>query len=120
VRGLLLIGDRRAFYVDAPTWVDVSLGAFETLAMAPTADDARAYLDQLGVSHVLLSEPDLAWHTNFDPEGRIHGWWSRFKETRDDYLVPEATYYDLTLYRVVGAAEAHSASAPRPPVDLTP
>ena len=101
VRGVLLLGDRRVFYVNGHSHVDVSLGAFRALATAQDADAARAYLERIGVSHVLVSAPDLEWHARYDPEGRIQGWWSRFRETHGEYLATEATYYDLTLYRVV-------------------
>ncbi|MGE3269885.1 MAG: glycosyltransferase family 39 protein [Chloroflexota bacterium] len=100
VRGVLLLGDRRVFYVEPHSHVDVSLKAFQALATAPNADAAREYLDTLGVSHVLVSAPDLEWHARYDPEGRIAAWWVRFRETQNEYLEPEARYYDLTLYRV--------------------
>lgn len=106
VRGVLLIGDRRGFYLDAPTWVDVSLGAFQTLATAPDPSAARAYLDGIGVSHVLVSAPDLEWHAGYDNEARIRAWFRRFQETKFGYLVEEARYFDLTLYRMIPAEAA--------------
>ena len=109
VRGVLLIGDRRGFYVDAPTWVDVSLGAFETLAKAPDADTARTYLDGLGVSHVLVSVPESEWHAGYDDQGRIRAWFHGSSRRSPEDLVEEARYYDLTLYRVVDHAAAGSS-----------
>jgi hypothetical protein len=108
VRGVLLIGDRRAFYVAAPNWVDVSLEALERLGTAPDADAARAYLDDLGVSHVLVSEADVAWHAQYDRERLVHRWWAHFERTRPAYLTAEATYYGLAVYRVEPAADAAS------------
>ena len=52
---------------------------------------------------MIVSEPDLAWHAKFDPEGRIRSWWGSFQQNRAGYLAVEQTYYDLTLYRVVDA-----------------
>jgi hypothetical protein len=118
VQGVLLLGDRRGFYSDTHPWVDVSLKAFETLAMAPTPEDARTYLRQIGVDHVLLGESDLAWHAQFDTEGRLVNWWEHFQATKAAYLVPEATsgLGDLTLYRVTAPGEDLSVAAP--PIDL--
>jgi hypothetical protein len=112
VRGVLLIGDRRAFYLNAPTWIDVSLEALETLGTAPDSEAARAYLDRLGVSHVLVSAPDIEWHVQFDPDNRIKAWWAGFERTSPEYLTVEERYYDLTLYRV-------SEPARPKPVDLS-
>ena len=82
--------------------MDVSLGAFETLAKAPDAHAARGYLDGIGGSHVLVSAPDPGWHAGYDDQGRIRAWYARFQQTKSGYLVEEARYYDLTLYRVLG------------------
>lgn len=49
----------------------MSLGAFEGLTMAPTPDAARAYIAQIDASHVVVSEPNLAWHARFNPEGHV-------------------------------------------------
>jgi hypothetical protein len=114
VQGVLLLGDRRGFYSETHPWVDVSLKAFETLAMAPTPDDARAYLQRIGVDHVLLGESDLAWHAQFDPDGRVVNWWEHFQALKAGYLVPEATSGDgdLTLYRVTAPGEDTSHDTP--------
>jgi hypothetical protein len=112
VQGVLLIGDRRAFFLRAPSWVDVSLGAFQRLATAATPKDARAYLASIGVSHVLVSENDLAWHAQYDPEGHVRDWWVRFQATKAAYLAPEATSPGLTLYRVLAPGEAPTGAAP--------
>jgi hypothetical protein len=100
VRGVLMIGDRRAFYLKPRAWVDVSMGAFETLANAPDPAAARAYLDELGVSHVMVSAPDLEWHLKFDADGRLARTWRRFLDTESGYLEVEDRYFDLTLFRV--------------------
>ena len=100
VRGVLLIGDRRGFYVNAPTWVDVSLGAFETLANAPDADAAREYLDSIGVSHVLVSESEVGWHAQWDTERKIRRWWTMFSRTRNRYLTEVERQETTVLYRV--------------------
>lgn len=103
VRGVLLVGDRRAFYLQTPVWVDVSLGAFEALALAPDADAARAYLSKIGVSHVLVSGTGLEWHRQFDADGRLGDDWQRFDRTSSAYLEVETRYYDYTLYRMIPA-----------------
>jgi hypothetical protein len=100
VRGVLMIGDRRGFYVNAPTWLDISLGAFETLAEAPDADSAREYLASLGVSHVLVSEADIGWHAQWDPERKIRRWWTTFSRTRGRYLTEVERQDTTVLYRV--------------------
>ena len=84
VDGVLLIGDRRAFYVNARSWSDVSLEALEALGTASSADEARGYLRSLGVSHVLVSAPDVGWHYQYDPENRIAGWWDGFERSRNE------------------------------------
>ena len=67
-------------------------------------------LDGIGVSHVLVSAPDLEWRAGYDNENRIRSWYARFQQTKSGYLVEEARYYDLTLYRVVG----HEAASLQP------
>ena len=108
VRGVLLLGDRRGFYLAVPSWVDVSANQFRALATAPDADTARAILDRLGVSHVVVSEDDVAWHAQWDPEGTFRGWWHRFQATAPEYLVAEKVGRHQTLYRVVEATEANA------------
>src|SRR5205814_1338555 len=104
------LGKRPGFGPRGPALISAIVALCAVIPLAVTAG--------IGVSHVLLSEPDLAWHTGFDPEGRILGWWGQFKATRSEYLVPEATYFDLTLYRVVDSVE-RSTGQVRPPVDLS-
>ena len=106
VRGVLLLGDRRAFYVHAPTWVDVSANEFRALATAPDADRARSELARLGVSHVLVSEEDIEWHARWSPDGEIMRWWLSFQALSPEYLAPVKVGESQTAYRVMDAAEA--------------
>jgi len=101
VRGVLMIGDDRGFYLRTSKWADLNLEAFQTLVNAPDADTARNYLTHLGVSHVMTNTRDLAFFVPFDVEQRLPAWWQRFEATRAGYLVPELSYGDVTLYRVV-------------------
>jgi hypothetical protein len=112
VHGVLMIGDRRTFYLDVPYWSDVSLKSLQALAQAPTADAARAYLRQRGFSHVLINRADLDWYTPYDPEHRVATWLSRFDATRGGYLEVVATNESATLYRVVGEERAEAAAEP--------
>lgn len=99
VSTVLLIGDNRAFYLDHPTWVDVSLEVFQSVVLAPDAATARKRLADRGISHVMVNTRDLAWYGPFDPERRIERWLVLFEAGRDGYLVPIATNESSTLYR---------------------
>lgn len=110
VTGVLMVGDDRGFYLRVPSWIDVSLVEFQRLAAARDADEARAHLRRLGVSHVLVNTRDLAWYMRWDPEHRIEGWLARFEATRSGYLVVEATNEDSTLYRVIDGAGTEAAA----------
>ena len=101
VRGVLMIGDRRGFYLDVPHWTDVSLKAFQAIALAPDASAARAYLAQRDMSHVLVNRTDLLWFVPYDPERRLIGWLRQFEATRAGYLEVVETHRGITLYRVV-------------------
>ncbi|HZO26368.1 MAG TPA: hypothetical protein VFH48_10315 [Chloroflexota bacterium] len=101
VSTVLLIGDNRAFYLDHPTWVDVSHEVFQSVVLAPDAATARKRLADRGISHVMVNTRDLAWYGPFDPERRIERWLVLFEAGRDGYLVPIATNESSTLYRVM-------------------
>jgi hypothetical protein len=109
VTGVLMVGDDRAFYLNRPAWVDVTMLEFQKLVAASSADEARRELRALGVSHILMSSRDLDWYTRWDPGHRLEGWLARFEATRSDYLVVEATNEDSTLYRVINDASPEAA-----------
>lgn len=123
VRGVLLLGDRRGYYLERPVWEDVNFGAFEALASAPDPAAAREYLAQAGVSHVIVSDGDLNWLSQFDPDGQIQRWRERFRATSPGYLAVEQTDEArlMTLYRVIESPGPVAAEATAPgPGDRLP
>jgi hypothetical protein len=100
VSRVLMIGDNRSYYLREPAWVDVSMEVFQEIALAPTAQDARARLAERGISHVMINQNDLSFFVPIDSERRIVTWWERFQASRDGYLEPIATSGGSTLYRV--------------------
>jgi len=111
VRGVLMIGDGRGFYLRTPKWADVTYESFQTLALAPDAASAHAYLVDRGVSHVMVNTRDLAFFVPIDEEQRLRTWWRRFEATRAGYLTPELAYGDVTLYRVVDPNEVAAVAS---------
>ena len=101
VQGVLMVGDRRGFYLDVPHWTDVSLKGLQAIALAPDASAARAYLRGRGTSHVLVNTTDLLWYGPYDPEGRVVGWLARFDATKGGYLQVVDSHEGVTLYRVI-------------------
>ena len=101
VSRVLLIGDNRGFYLKRPMWADVSLEAFQEIALAPDSATARKHLAERGISHVMVNTRDLRWYAPFDPEGRAERWLAEFDAGRAGYLIPIGSNEASTLYRVV-------------------
>jgi hypothetical protein len=110
IQGVLMVGDDRGFYLRRPAIIDVSMVQFQRLVFARDADEARAHLREMGVSHVLVNQRDIDWYINWDPENRLGGWMERFNALRDGYLTVEATNEDSTLYRVIDGTGMQAAA----------
>ena len=104
VQGVLMVGERRGFYLDVPHWSDISLKAFQAIALAPDAAAARRYLAERRMSHVLVNTTDLLWYGPYDPEGRVVGWLARFEATSSGYLEVVDSHEGVTLYWLIGPA----------------
>ena len=102
VSRVLMLGDSRRFYVASPVVVDSKMDMFRTLAVSePT--DAVIQLREAGISHVLVSQIELAWATRFDPDQRVLRRWASFEANRTGYLTTEYVDNLTSVYRLADA-----------------
>ena len=107
VSRLLVIGEARVFYLEPPILLDQNLDLLQELGGSdPLAAAER--LRQSGISHVLLAENLVVWHTDWDPELRVKRAWAGFERTRPAYLSVEYKDEAATIYRVAHAAVERS------------
>lgn len=98
--GLLLIGHKRGYYLQRDYIPDATNNIWwgYLVPLGGSEEGILALLQSWGVSHILLSEVDVAWLLPWDTEGRIEEGMRLFLAFKERYL--REIYHDRSDFHV--------------------